>query len=104
MFACSAAQLSEQSVSVNTSKSPAQQVSTTVIAIVKARKANVRHKPSASASVMRTVNQGEVLSLANVKPNGPWYRLSGAESWIHGNTIDLLQTTVASAIASFHRH
>jgi hypothetical protein len=98
-FACSVTHLPEQSVSASTSNPPYQQESTTVIAIVKARKANIRYRPSASATVVRTVNQGELLSLASVKPNGPWYQLKGAESWIHGRTIDILQTTVASVAA-----
>ena len=102
-FACSSARLPEQRVSASTSV-PVQQDSTTVTAIVKARQANLRDQPFASAAVIATVNRGELLSLTSIKPSGPWYQIrhdkSGSEGWIHGNAIDLLQTATASSTSA----
>jgi len=68
-----------------------------VAAVVEAQKANLRDRPSKSGSVVRTVNKGDLLSLIDATPIGPWYRVrdsrSDSEGWIHGNTISLLQTT-----------
>lgn len=68
-----------------------------VAAIVKAQKANLRDRPSKSGSVVTTVNKGDLLSLINATPIGPWYRVrdsrNASEGWVHGNTISLLQTT-----------
>jgi len=68
-----------------------------VAAIVKAQRANLRDRPSKSGSVVRTVNKGDLLSLVEATPIGPWYRVrdsrSDSEGWVHGNTISLLQTT-----------
>lgn len=98
-WACSSGQLPEQRVHASTGNVPAQD-STTVTAIVKARKANLRDQPSASAPVIATVNRGDLVLLTSTKPTGPWYRIRdsklGSEGWIHGNTIDLLQTTSTS--------
>src|ERR1044072_657611 len=62
-----------------------------VAAIVKAQKANLRDRPSRSGSVLRTVNKGELLSLIDASPSGPWYRVrdskNDSEGWVHGNTI-----------------
>jgi uncharacterized protein YgiM (DUF1202 family) len=98
--ACSSGQLSEQRVHASTNNTRAQQDSTTATVLVKARKANLRNKPSAYAAVIATVNRGDLLSLTSVKPTGPWYQIrdstTGAEGWIHGNTIDLLQTATTN--------
>ena len=68
-----------------------------VAAIVKAQKANLRDRPSKSGSVVTTVNKGDLVSLIDATPIGPWYRVrdsrSGSEGWVHGNTISLLQPT-----------
>ena len=72
-----------------------------VAAIVKAQKANLRDSPSRSGSVLRTVTKGDLLSLVNATPVGPWYRVrdtrSDSEGWVHGNTIALLQTTESAS-------
>jgi len=72
-----------------------------VAAIVKAQKANLRDRPSKSGSVVTTVNKGDLLSLVEATPIGPWYRVrdtrSGSEGWVHGNTIALLQTTESTS-------
>lgn len=68
-----------------------------VAAIVKVEQANLRDRPGKSGSVVRTVNQGDLLTLIDATPVGPWYRVrdakSDSEGWIHGNTIALLRTT-----------
>jgi uncharacterized protein YgiM (DUF1202 family) len=73
-----------------------QQNSIAVAAIVKARKANLRDRPSQLATVVGTVEKGDLLSLTREIPVGPWYQIrdskTGVEGWIHGNTIALLQT------------
>ena len=96
-WACASAPLPEQKVSARTSEAASsQQESRTVAAIVKARKANLRDRPSTSAIVVSTVSRGDLVTLIGVQPIGPWYQIreskSGTEGWIHGNTIDLLQT------------
>jgi len=72
-----------------------------VAAIVKAQRANLRDRPSKSGSVVRTVNKGDLLSLVEATPIGPWYRVrdskSDSEGWVHGNTISLLQTTESTS-------
>lgn len=92
---CSAGQLPEQRVEAKSSAVHAQQDSTVVAAIVKAKKANLRERPHQSATVVNTVKKDELLFLTGAT-NGPWYQIrdskTGAESWIHGNTIALLQT------------
>jgi SH3-like domain-containing protein len=97
-WACSSGQLPEQRVHASTDAP--QQDSATVTAIVKARKANLRDQPSPSAAVIATVNRGDLLSLADLKPTGPWYQIretkTGSQGWIHGNTIDLLQTAATN--------
>ena len=103
-WACSSGQLPEQSVHASTSTVPVQENSTTVRAIVKARKANLRDRPSASATVVTTVNRGDLVSLTSLKPTGPWYQIretkTGSEGWIHGNTIDLLQTAATDSAST----
>ena len=93
--ACTAGQLPEQRAEAKSSEARAQPDSTVVAAIVKAKKANLREGPYQSATVVSTVNKGELLSLTGAR-NGPWYQIrdskTGTESWIHGNTIALLQT------------
>lgn len=101
-WACSSNQFPEQRVSASTSKAQSsQEESRTVAAIVKARKANLRDGPSASATIVSTVNKGDLLSLIGAKPVGPWYQIrdskTGSEGWIYGNTIDLLQTEVTNS-------
>lgn len=98
-FACSSGRLPEQAVSASTSV-PVQD-STTVTAIIKARKANLRDQPSASGAVIATVSRGDLLSLTSLTPTGPWYQVretkTGSEGWIHGNTIDLLQVATTNS-------
>lgn len=98
-WACSSGPLPEQSVHASGTNTAAQDP-TTVTAIVKARKANLRGQPSTSATVIATVNRGDMLSLISLKPTGPWYQIrdgkTGTEGWIHGNTIDLLQTAATT--------
>jgi len=93
--ACASSQLPEQKVEAKASDARTQKDSAVVAAIVKAKKANLRENPSASATVVSTVNKGDLLSLTGVTPIGPWYRIrdskTGAEGWIHGDTIALLQ-------------
>lgn len=103
-LACSSGQLPEQRVHASTSTVPVQENSTTVTAIVKARKANLRDRPTASATVVTTVNRGDLLSLTSLKPTGPWYQIretnTGSQGWIHGNTIDLLQTAATDSAST----
>ena len=98
-WACSSGQLPEQRVHASTN-ALAQQDPATTTAIVKARKANLRDQPSAAAAIVTTVNRGDLLSLTSLKPSGPWYQIrdtkTGSQGWIHGNTIDLLQTAASS--------
>ena len=99
-LACSSEQLPEQRVHASTSSAPSQENSTTVTAVVKARKANLRDRPSMTATVVNTVDRGELLTLTRLKPTGPWYHTrdskAGSEGWIHGNAIDLLQTSTTN--------
>jgi len=98
---CSSGTLPEQRVEAKIAEAAGQQGSTAVAAIVKARKANIREHPSEFAAVVRTVAKGDLLSLIDAAPTGPWYRIrdskTGADGWIHGNTIELLQTAETSA-------
>lgn len=70
-----------------------------IAAIVTAQKANLRETPF--GAVIRTVNNGDLLTLLDATPSGPWYRVrdnkSESQGWIHGNTIALLQTTESSS-------
>lgn len=94
--ACASGHLPEQRVEAKASEVHAQQNSKVVAAIVKAKKANLRERPSQSASIVNTVNKGDLLSLTDATPIGPWYQIrdskTGAKGWIHGNAIALLQT------------
>lgn len=102
--ACVSTRLPETRVEAKTTESQAQQNSTAVAAIVKARKANLRDKPSQLATVVATVEKGDLLSLTGETPVGPWYPIhdakSGAKAWIHGDTIALLQTTDSRATST----
>lgn len=93
--ACVSGRLPEQRVEAKASEARTQQDSPVVAAIVKAKKANLRERPNESATVIKTLNKGELLSLTGATV-GPWYRIRdsriGVEGWIHGNTIALLQT------------
>jgi len=66
------------------------------IAVVIATRANLRDGPGTSSSVLREVNRGEMLALANRTPVGPWYNVihikSSTEGWINGNTIRIKYT------------
>lgn len=101
--ACSSRTLPEQRVEAKATDARAQQ-SPTVAAIVKAKKANLREHPSQFATVLGTVRQGDLLSLTDATPIGPWYRIrhtkTGANGWIHGNTIALLQTAETAATSA----
>ena len=94
--ACSSGPVADQRVEARASDAPAPKESAVVAAIVKTKKANLRLRPSPSATVVSTVNQGDLLSLTGTASIGAWYRIrdskTGAEGWIHGNTIALLQT------------
>lgn len=93
---CASSRLPETRAEAKTAESQAPQNSTPVAAIVKAKKANLRDRPSQFATVVATVEKGDLLSLTGEIPIGPWYQIrdskSGATGWIHGNTIALLQT------------
>jgi uncharacterized protein YgiM (DUF1202 family) len=99
--ACSSARLPEQRVEAKVTEVREQQNPTVVAAIVKAKKANLREHPSQFATVVGTVSKGDLLSLIDAAPTGPWYRTrdskTGADGWLHGNTIALLQTAETSA-------
>ena len=86
----------EQRVEAKKETRPQQEL-TVIAAIVKARKANLRDRPSQTASVVSTVHKGDRLSVTSASPIGPWYQIrdskTRAEGWIHGNAIALLQTT-----------
>jgi len=101
--ACSSATLPEQRAEAKVTETRSHQ-SSTVAAVVKAKKADLREHPSQLATVVGTVSKGDLLSLINVTPTGPWYRIrdnkSSADGWIHGNTISLLQTAEASAAST----
>lgn len=92
----------EQSAHVGIISVSAQERNEAVAAIVKAQKANLRDRPSKSGSVVRTVNKGDLLTLIDATPIGPWYRVrdsrSDLEGWVHGNTIALLQTTEVAPV------
>src|SRR5689334_8607345 len=94
-FAFSSTPSTERSVQAAYTQTETAQTQTAVAVIVKAQKANVREAPSPFASVLTTVDKGDLLSLLPLGRSGPWYRVrdsrSGIEGWIHGNTIALLQ-------------
>lgn len=94
-MACAPNHLPETTVGATTTVPQQQQNSHVVAAIVKAKKANLRDKPSETANVAGLVNKGDLLSLMREEPTGPWYQVrhseTGIEGWIHGNTIALLQ-------------
>jgi uncharacterized protein YgiM (DUF1202 family) len=100
--ACSSARLPEQRAQASTT--PARQEnSLTAAAVVKTQKANLRHAPAKAARVVATARKGEVLSLMNSMPTGSWYQVrskSLVEGWIHGNAIDILQTTGSAVSAA----
>jgi uncharacterized protein YgiM (DUF1202 family) len=101
--ACSSARLPEQRVEAKVTEARSQQNETVVAATVKAKKANLREHPSEFATVVGTVRKGDLLSLIDLRPTGPWYRIrdnkTGADGWIHGNTITLLQTSAGATPA-----
>jgi len=103
LSACSSATLPERRAEAKVTETQPHQ-SSIVAAVVKAKKANLREHPSQLATVVGTVSKGDLLSLIDVTPNGPWYRIrdnkSGADGWIHGNTISLLQTAETSAAST----
>jgi len=94
--------LPEQSAHAGSISVPTQDRDVVVAAIVKTQKANLRDRPNRLASVVKIVNQGELLALLDANPIGPWYRVrdskSDAEGWVHGNTIALLHTTEVDQI------
>ena len=94
-FACSSTPLTERSAQAAHTQTETAQNQNALVAIVKAQKANVREAPSPHATVLATVDRGDLLSLLTLGPSGSWYRVrdsrSGVEGWIHGNTIALLQ-------------
>lgn len=98
--ACASSQLPETTVGAKRTEAQTQQKANVVAAIVKAKKANLRDRPSQSATVVSTVSKGALLSLTSAEPIGPWYQIrddkTGTEGWIHGSTIALLQTTDAT--------
>jgi hypothetical protein len=96
--------LPEQSEHLNPLSISTQDRTVAVAAIVKAEKANLRDRPAKSGSVVRTVNQGDLLALIDAIPIGAWYRVrdskSDSEGWIHGNTIALLRTTDVAPVTA----
>lgn len=94
--ACASGPLPEQTVVARPNEPRVQQNPTVSTAVVKTQKANVRKRPSQAATVVSTVSKGALLSLTSTTPVGPWYQIqddkTGAEGWIHGNSIDLLPT------------
>jgi hypothetical protein len=88
--------LPEQTAHASAASVSIQNQRETVAAIVKAQKANLRDTPSKSGIVVATVNKGDLLTLIDATPVGPWFRVrdrkSDSEGWIHGNAIGLLQT------------
>ena len=102
--ACSSSRLPEPGVEAKVSEAHAQPSSTVVTAIVKAKKANLREHPSQFATVVGTVHKGDLVSFTDGAPTGPWYRIragkTGADGWIHGNTIALLQTAETAAAST----
>lgn len=99
--ACISRALPEQRVEAKTPDAQAQHAPTAVAAIVKAKKANLRANPSPSSAVIGTVNEGDLLSLTEETPTGPWYQIrdtkTGTDGWIHGDTIALLQIAETDA-------
>jgi len=102
--ACSSRQLPKASVETRTNEAQQQQNPKVIAAIVRAKKANLRDRPSQLATVVGTVNRGDLLSLTTAESIGPWYRIrdtkTGADGWIHGNTISLLQAAEANSSSS----
>ena len=102
--ACSSTRLAEPHAQASTSQSAATQQNTGVAAVVKAQKANLRDAPSKSASVVTTLDKGDLLTLISVTPTGRWYQIrdskTGSQGWIHGNAIALLQTTESTSAAT----
>ena len=98
--ACASSQLPQTTLGAKTVEAQPQKKPDVVAAIVKAHKANLRDKPSQMATVVSTVSKGALLSLVSAEPIGPWYQIrddkTGAEGWIHGDTIALLQTMGAT--------
>ena len=97
--------LPEQRVQASTSHVASQEQNPTVVAaIVKAQKANLRDKPSRSASVVTIVTKHELLSLISKIPTGAWYQVrdsrTGSQGWIHGNAIALLQTSESTSASA----
>lgn len=90
-----------QSTHPSVTSVPTQDRLAPVAAIVKAQKANLRDRPSRSGNVLTTVTKGDLLSLIDATPIGPWYRVrdsrSDSEGWVHDNTISLLQTTESTS-------
>jgi hypothetical protein len=70
-------------------------------AVVKAVRANIRERPSASGAVVREVGRGDELALVSSAPTGAWYKVrhaaSGSVGWVHGNTISLTRAQGAGA-------
>jgi SH3-like domain-containing protein len=104
--ACASSQLRATGVEAKPTDPQPQQDARPAAAVVKAKRANLREKPFQSAAVVSTVNKGDLLSLSIAVPVGPWYHIrdskTGAEGWIHGNTIALLQTVDTSTATSDH--
>jgi hypothetical protein len=75
------------------SPAPASTAASDETAVVKVVRANLRDHPNKSAAVLREIRQGDVLTLVSSSPVGPWYNVrhkdTGAEGWIHGNSIVL---------------
>ena len=105
--ACASSPLPETRVQATTADPQTQQKPTVVAAIVKAKQANLRDKPSQLAPIVGKVNRGDLLSTIEPVRTGPWYQVrvskTGAQGWIHGNTIALLQaveTTSSTATST----
>jgi len=98
MLACSSAPHRDLSIAQSVEASGSTPVQTersvALAVLVKATKANLRDKPSASGGVVKTVEKGDLLTLISSNAVGPWYRVrdgkAGPEAWIHGNAIALL--------------
>lgn len=76
-----------------------------VAVLVKASEANLRDRPSITGTITNTVEKGDLLTLVNPSPVGPWYRVrankSAPECWIHGNAIALLYTDDVTGTNSY---
>jgi SH3-like domain-containing protein len=76
----------------------------TSVVVVKSQKANIRETPSRSARTVTQAQRDQRLTVMRAAPSGPWYRVrdeqNGVEGWIHGSTIGVELTPIATSAAS----